>query len=175
MSRADLTPGFVRKYLVWDPLTGKLFRKRRDYRERRGTVGREAGSIYKSGNTFYRRVSVGGKGVHATHNLIWLLAYGHWPAEIDHGDGNGLNNKLGNLTDGGRSGNAKNRARYKSNMSGQTGVRWLRHASRWQATIRSDGKTHNLGCFASIEGAISARKLSELRFGFHPNHGRSPA
>lgn len=163
----------VRRLLLWDPATGKLFRKRVDYRERRGKLGGEAGTIVRCGNTSYRRISVGGYGRYMAHVLIWLIAYGYWPTEIDHGDGNGLNNTLGNLADAGRAGNAKNRARYKSNTSGQSGVRWLRRTWRWQATISVDRKMRSLGCFQSIEEAILVRKLAERRLGYHPNHGRS--
>lgn len=171
-NHGQLTAEIAQRYLLWDPLAGKLFRKRVDRRARRGKTGREAGSIFKSGNTSYRRVSVAGCGRFMAHNLIWLIAYGHWPDELDHGDGDGLNNKLGNLADVGRPGNARNRARYKSNTSGQSGVRWLNHASRWQATIGIGRKSRSLGCFVSIEDAIRVRKCAERRFGYHENHGR---
>lgn len=168
-----LTAEIALRFLLWDPSTGKLYRKRIDRRQRSGKLGREAGTIFKSGNTRYRRISVAGCGRFMAHNLVWLIAYGHLPDELDHGDGDGLNNKLGNLADVGRPGNAKNRARYRSNTSGQSGVRWLNHVSRWQATIGVGGRNRSLGCFVSIGEAIRVRKRAERRFGYHANHGRS--
>lgn len=49
----------------------------------------------------------------------------------------------------------------KANKSGVTGVNWDKSRGKWQATIRFKGKKYNLGRFADIEDAISARKKAE--------------
>lgn len=60
----------------------------------RRLAGTEAGTIHKN----YRYVKVDQK-KYAVHRVIWKLAYGNIPddMQIDHIDGDGLNNKLDNL------------------------------------------------------------------------------
>jgi len=36
-----------------------------------------------------------------------------------------------------------------------------------------DGKTIHLGRFDKFEDAVAARKAADIKYGFHPNHGKS--
>ena len=60
--------------------------------------------------------------MYKTHRVIWLIVYGVWAEEIDHEDGNGLNNKLANLKCVSRIENQRNkRLSYKNNSHIVTG------------------------------------------------------
>jgi hypothetical protein len=81
--------------------------------------------------------------------------------EVDHVDGNGLNNCRSNLRVCSHSENMKNRPIHKNNKSGFKGV--YRDAGarsvpgrEWRAQIRVDGKKINLGAFPCPEVAHAA-------------------
>lgn len=106
------------------------------------------------------------------HRLAWLYVYGDWPNEIDHIDGNGLNNSIYNLRNVDRQGNQKNRRISKNNMSGMQGVYKSSKSDVWAAQISINNKNRFLGQYTEFWDAVCARKSAENKYGFHPNHGR---
>ena len=107
------------------------------------------------------------------HRVVMALASGEWPDEVDHIDGNRANNAIENLRAVSHKGNQRNTKRPSNNKSGVIGVYWNSARELWTAQIHVDGKGIHIGDFRSIEHAKSARKLAELKHGFHPNHGRA--
>jgi len=100
------------------------------------------------------------------------MVYGDWPTgEIDHIDGNGLNNRINNLRDVSRSINAKNISRLKNNTSGRVGVTWDKERSKWSAQSKKNGKCVHLGRFDLLEDAACSRKEYERLNGFTKRHG----
>ena len=85
------------------------------------------------------------------HRLAWLYMTGAWPInQIDHIDGNPLNNRIVNLRDVTQSVNMQNLRRAQSrNKSGVLGVSLDR--GRFRASIDIDGRTTYLGYFSSPE------------------------
>ena len=69
------------------------------------TVGKSTGYVDKLG---YMCTGVNGK-VYKTHRLIFLYHHGYLPKEVDHKDGNPLNNKIENLRECSRSENIRNK------------------------------------------------------------------
>lgn len=69
--------------------------------------------------------------------------------EVDHKDGDGLNNQKSNLRICTHSQNAKNKGKRKSNKSGYKGVCWDEHSKKWHAQIVFNKKTKHLGKFTS--------------------------
>ena len=133
-----------------------------------------AGNVLKNKKTFYVHIQFEKK-VYKAHRLVWLFMNGCWPnGEIDHQDGNGLNNKWTNLRDVTRSANSMNISESKNNKSGCTGVRWKADKNRWKAYIQKNYKEIHLGYFKSFGDAVTARKDAEKKMGFHENHGRKP-
>ncbi|WP_432734726.1 HNH endonuclease [Ralstonia solanacearum] len=76
--------------------------------------------------------------------------------DIDHADGNKLNNVRDNLRFASRSQNNMN-ARPREGCSSQfKGVAWLRGCKRWWAYINKDGKRTSLGYFIDETDAARA-------------------
>lgn len=106
------------------------------------------------------------------HRLAFLYMTGCFPdGEVDHKDGNGLNNKWDNLRDVTTQENGKNRRLNARNKSGHLGVRWEPDRNKYRATIRVDKHLVYLGQFSDLESAIAVRKAAEIQYGFHENHG----
>jgi hypothetical protein len=140
----------------------------------RGSVrkGDEAGYIktYPNGKK-YRVIRVL-RGFYFSHRLAFLYVNGLLPDnDVDHEDGNGLNNRWENIREVTVADNAKNQRLYSNNSSGRVGVHWRKKHCKWWATIRVNGRDKHLGVFTNKEDAIAARKKAEAELGFHPNHG----
>lgn len=111
----------------------------------------------------YINITVDGKRYKA-HRLIWIWHYGHISKpEIDHIDGNGLNNRIENLREATRYENAKNLKKHPSSKSGVTGVSFCKDRNKWQCYIQINGKRVSLGRFESIDDAIFTRKQAEQK------------
>ena len=104
--------------------------------------------------------------------MAFLLQVGRWPeGEIDHIDGNGLNNRWNNLREVTPTENQRNARKRSDNTSGTTGVGWHKQRQKWKAQIRINGTQKHLGYFDSKEEAIWAREAANKEHEFHPNHG----
>lgn len=107
-----------------------------------------------------------------THRIIWRHVTGEDPEQIDHINGNRLDNRWSNLRAATPALNAKNQRKRSTNSSGVTGVSWHKHAGKWFAEIMVDRKKHSLGYFDELSDATEARKNAEIEYGFHQHHGR---
>lgn len=115
-------------------------------------VGDQAGSVNGHGRKY---IKVDGAQLPA-HRLAWLYVHGSFPQfEIDHIDGNPLNNRIENLRDVPGRINAQNRRQaHSSSKSGVLGV--TRKGVRWKAQIAIDGRKLYLGTFDKVEQASGA-------------------
>lgn len=71
--------------------------------------------------------------------------------DVDHINGDGLDNRRCNLREATRQQNLANRRAHRNNKTGIKGV-W-RHGLKWRASIQVDGKTRHLGGFDTPEDA----------------------
>lgn len=76
--------------------------------------------------------------------------------EIDHINGNGLDNRKSNLRVSTHSQNKRNSKKYISNKAGYKGVYKPKKKNHYRAQISIDGKTRQIGCFKTPEEAASA-------------------
>jgi len=102
------------------------------------------------------------------HRLI-LDAPDH--LQVDHKDGNGLDNRRKNLRLATPTQNNMNRALDARNISGYSGITWYPERGKWRARISAHNQTKFLGFFSSLEDAIETRLKAEKElFGeFSPN------
>jgi hypothetical protein len=136
-------------------------------------AGSFAGGIIKSSCKKYLIISINKKR-YCAHRLAWFYMTGNWPKyQIDHIDGNGLNNSWGNLRDVDGFINHKNMRLKSCNTSGFCGVWYNRKNKKWCSEIKVDLKKISLGSFVEKEDAISARAFANIKYGFHENHGEA--
>lgn len=89
----------------------------------------------------------------ALHREIALRIGFPVSADIDHKDGNGLNNCRANLRVATHYQNMQNRSKSAANTSGFKGVAINRKCGKWQVTIQAFGKQRHLGLFDNAESA----------------------
>lgn len=132
---------------------------------RRAVAGRAAGVITHNG---YIRIAVDGRRYRA-HHLAWLWVYGRLPKEgmqIDHMDGDTMNNRICNLREVTPSQNQQNKRRaLRSSTTGLLGV--SRQRNKFRATIQVDGKLRILGRFDKAEDAHAAYLAAKRQFHSH--------
>lgn len=163
MKREEITKEYVLSILDYDQITG-LFTWRK--------WNKPAGSDMKTncGKTYWRIGIMRNQCL--AHRLAWLYVHGNWPdGEVDHIDGNGMNNAISNLRVVPPSVNMKNLRRSKRNMSGVTGISWDKGIRKWIAMISNGGKRIYLGCSSDFEEACDLRRNAEKDYGYHENHG----
>jgi hypothetical protein len=143
----------VREYFAYDPDSGKITNKK----ARRGVVvGEEAGADRGHG---YRKVFFRGK-YYYSHRLAWAIHYGAQPPDIiDHIDGDGHNNAIGNLRGAEHRQNIQNQKRRSDNTSGRKGVSWNAHVGKWVANC---GNVY-LGCFDDKSLASDAYEAAAVK------------
>ena len=117
-----------------------------------------------SRNNRYATTKVSGQ--HWTvHRLIYLYHHGWVPEQLDHINGNTLDNRIENLRPADQSSNMCNRKRFLNNKSGVKGVSWHSHQKKWFVYLDVNKKRKNIGYFDDLEFAELA--ANEARAKFH--------
>lgn len=164
-----ITQEELKRLLHYDPMTGIITRKIST--ANRIKVGDIAGWIKISNGKSYIRMSISNR-LYLAHRLAWLYITGSFPnGEIDHVNGNGLDNRFSNLRDVMSADNMLNKRIYKNNKSGATGVLYRDRDSAWVSSIGYNGKRIFIGQFNNLFDAVCARKNAEIMYGYHKNHG----
>ncbi len=136
----------------YEPTEGKLYWKPRKYGTNR--VGLEVGNV----NNGYR-VFIFNQKRYYCHRVIWLFEHGKWPDVIDHKDGNRLNNKLSNLSNGTQRDNLANRREHRAGHL--IGTSYHKTRKYWVSQITINGKHKELGRFKTQKLAHD-RYLQEI-------------
>ena len=155
---AELTAESVRNLLDYDPETGALKWKvdRRSVR-----AGAIAGSITRDG---YRRVGIDGAS-YSAHRVAWLHFYGKKPEhQVDHINGDRLDNRISNIRDVSGKLNIQNQRRpHSRNKAKLLGVTTL---SKSCFVAKINGM--HIGCFKTPELAHAA--YLEAKREMHPGN-----
>src|ERR1700744_5004792 len=106
--RNDLTAGYVRSILDYDPETGIFVWKHRPTHPKSWNT-RYAGKVAgRKSKSKYLEIGIDGF-LYISHRIAWLHFYGDYPREeIDHIDNNRQNNKICNLREATPQQNKKN-------------------------------------------------------------------
>jgi len=95
----------------------------------------------------------------------FLLDYFKQEFEIDHIDGNGLNNRKNNLRKVTHQQNMMNqRVLPKNNTSGYIGIYFDNKLKKYISQIKVNQKKIHIGVFSDIKDAILARREAELKY-----------
>jgi hypothetical protein len=86
------------------------------------------------------------------HRIIFCLFHDYLPDLVDHIDRNPRNNRIENLRESDKSGNALNTQVRKNNSTGVKGV-WKDKRGKYQASVFHKGKKLYLGTYDEIEQA----------------------
>lgn len=84
--------------------------------------------------------------------------------DVDHKDGNGLNNQRSNLRTATRAQNARNRRIRTDNTSGFKGVTWRKDLGKWNAFIEIKTKRIHLGYFTDPMEAACAYDMAAVKY-----------
>ena len=142
-------------------LTQERARELFEYDSRAGELrwrgGRMAGERvgYMSGPGYLQCSADGAH--HYVHRVVWLMQMGDpGRSHIDHINGNKLDNRIENLRAVSVSVNQQNRRKAQTNsITGLMGVSSC-NPGRYFARIRANGKTRQIGTFATPEAAHAA-------------------
>jgi len=172
MSRKKPLPSQQELQEEFDYRDGNFYRKKTN--TNRVKVGSEAGCVNTNTQTGKQYVQVRFKGkIYFIHRLICVW-HGHSlepNQEVDHIDGDGLNNHIENLRPTSHKQNSENRkGANKNNINGVKGVCWHKGKKEWEAQITHNGKVIKLGYYVNKEDAIAARIAAEKEYFTHaPN------
>jgi hypothetical protein len=129
-----------------------------------------AGHIHYSPNKVsYKRVTFFKKR-YFVHQLVFLFFNGYIPKQIDHIDGNGLNNKIENLREATSQQNSLNRGLRKDNKSGVKNIYWRNDSKKWRVTLNVDGVNKNFGSYYDLEFAKFVAQT--MRYKYHKEFAR---
>lgn len=121
-------------------------------------AGQKAGTITEKGYLAIR-ITIDKKSyVFKAHRLIWYIVTGADPGkfQIDHIDGNRLNNKFLNLRLATPAQNGWNRCASQQSKSKIKGAQWNKRNQCWGAVIKTNGQQIWLGSFPTPELAHMA-------------------
>jgi len=110
--------------------------------------------------------------VYQAHRLAYMYLTGSMPQQVDHINHIRDDNRWSNLRAATAVTNAQNKSRRKNSNSGVNGVSFRADNSKWRAEITVKSTKINLGSFKTVEEASAARLHAEIKYGFHPNHGK---
>ena len=118
-------------------------------------LGRAAGSPIPSHGKAYWAVQINGRKVKRSR-IVFCLTHGRWPQQqIDHINGNSLDDRPENLREATVTQNAWNHKRRAKRSPTPMGVRFER-SGRYRARIAVNKKQLNLGVFATMDMASDA-------------------
>ncbi len=167
-----LSPEYIRSLLDYNPETGEFV-----WRERKIREEYHCSRIDKGWNTRFAGKKIPAQWVHGglriglhcknyvAHRIAWLIYYGEWPSQdIDHINGNPMDNRIVNLRLATDSENLCNQKKRIDNTSGVKGVSWSKKENKWYAYINKDKKMTGLGRFVSFDDAVAARMAAEKQY-----------
>lgn len=162
---------YIKDYLHYDPETGIFTWIKKSNKRGKDRTGNRAGSIRKKHDDYYLReigISVPGvkKSTFKEHQLVYLIMVGPIPKgfEIDHKNGNSLDNRWSNIRLSDKTQNMGNQGLRKNNKSGYKGVYFSTHHGKYQAVLLHSGKRYNLGRYHDpyLASLTYTKKAKEL-------------
>lgn len=151
--RQEITQARLKELTDYNPTTGQLVWIKKPHPNSSRNPGQDVGSINGQG---YRHCQIDGAW-YRVHRLAWLWIHGEWPDTIDHINGVRTDNRLENLRNVTVTTNNSNIAKHRTGVP--MGVSYRKDGT-WEAYLRAKesptGKKKHLGCYKSMEEAVTA-------------------
>jgi len=104
------------------------------------------------------------------HRVVFAMHHGYFPQEVDHVNGNKMDNRIENLREVSRTQNRLNAGKTRANRSGCKNV--YPHKDKWGVKIAVNKQKVYLGLYDDIELAdLVAHAAREKYHGVYANHG----
>ena len=94
------------------------------------------------------------------HRLITNCPVGK---QVDHINGNRLDNRKSNLRIVDEKFNHINVAKRRTNKSGHKGVDWRKDKKKWRARVQIDKRQYSLGHFTNLSDAVKAYEAASTK------------
>lgn len=176
MSRLALPPrDYLLRILRYDADSGLMYWNRREDCPNAWNgkhEGKVAGAVWKDEKKGYRAIRISiNKEIYSAHRLAWLMVTGDQPPEeIDHKDGDAVNNRWSNLRDGTLI-NARNKSMLSNNTSGYTGVSWHKQRQKWCVRIKVGDRYQSFGLYSDKDEAAAIATKVRAASGYDGRHG----
>jgi hypothetical protein len=135
----------------------------------KNNIGKVAGTKKIDLNNKYKIIGINGKN-YTNHRLIFLYHNGYLPEEVDHIDGNPLNNNIENLRAASHGENQRNSKKRKNNSTGYKNVSYRKRDDIYSVSIRFNGIIKNIGVFKDLE--LADLVAQEARDKYHKEFAR---
>ena len=123
-------------------------------------IGDEAGTKHPQG---YRQIHIDGKR-YLRHRLVYMMFNGFIPEQIDHIDGNKVNDCIENLRPTNWQTNAFNSKTPKNNRSGVKNVDWYKAMKKWRVKLTVNKKPKTIGFYEDLELADLVASMAREKY-----------
>lgn len=152
-----ITQARLKELLRYEESTGEFFWA---VNRRRARAGNLAGNVESTG---YWHIMIDYK-AYLAHRLVWLYVHGQLPTQqIDHINGDKLDNRLCNLRLTSQRQNMQNRKEHRQGRL--VGALFCKRQCKWISRISVDGRRLRLGSFSTEQEAHAAylQALTQLK------------
>lgn len=131
-------------------------------------IGKKAGWFNSSSGYFDVQLMKKNYGV---HRIIFMYHYGYFPIEVDHINGNKLDNRIENLRASDSTTNKYNVGIKKDNTSGIKGVHFSKRDKKWVVSFKVNGKIKWFGQYFDIN--VAKFVADAMRYKYHREFAKS--
>ena len=118
----------------------------------------------RDGKVFYARAGIKNNDGGYTNKSMHRLLMNARGLQIDHRNGNGLDNRKCNIRKATDNQNKRNRTKQNNNTSGFKGVSFCKRRKKWVANIKVNNRNISLGRFITPEAAALAYKAATIKY-----------
>lgn len=152
--RTELFAQRLTEALRYEPQTGEFVWAKS--MSSTGQAGMPAGCVCGRGYNYIRFE----RRLYRAHRLAWFYVHSRWPkGDLDHINGNKLDNRIANLREASRAENVMNTGARKNNRLGIKGVS-PNTSGKFRAVIVKSGKQIHLGTYQTAEEAAEAYRAA---------------
>lgn len=165
MAEAIVSAAQLREILEYDPESpsGLRWKVDRGHKGSGAKAGDRPGTLWKDKAGYRCWTLHAARKQWYAHRVVWMLVHGEIPIgmQIDHLDGDALNNRIENLRVVTPALNSRNQFKSNRNRTGVVGVHYDRRRGCYAATWHEDYKLKQKSFKVSEHGAVGALQLAQ--------------